>query len=1074
MKNSSRRKKNSIFRRLLAFMAMLGMFCCSFYPLTTDAADKSPSDTEAAAETTQTYKSGTLQADGKDYKVIVSYGKNAEIPDDASLKAEEIKEGTDQYDQYYDKTVSEIQENDADVKLSDVRFFDIQIQAADGSVIEPKDDVSVKISYDDPITAENDSTDYQVIHFTQTNGVENETPDMIQNVKTNESDSEVSEFSFKTDSFSTYGVAQTESVEESESESESESVSAESDETETDATSTVYNHVYRAAASSSSSDASVDAAPAAKKTLTDNGDGTYDITLSVTGQSQTTTSTNKINVVVVVDTSDSMTKDTDIPGNKRITAAQTAVKSLGESLAALNTDSSDPAVVVDLINFDGEATDHGQYTDLGKNSAFSTAVDTYVVVPDQPANNETGYNDDAVGTTNWEDALNKANSVTFAGREDVPTYVIFISDGDPTVRNTQHPTCYDSNGNVVNINWGQIGSNLGTESYPDYTFSSSYVSDYRFNNKSGVYGYGYCETTATWDGVTYRLNYQAALNEATNLVSSGKEFYTIAIFNNHYTDSSNLERMSDLTTESGAPADHYYDTNSEQGLNDALTSIAEEITKTAAFDGVVLHDTLTEMTAADVKIDGAASGEFVYSKTDADGNTVAWKTTDPPQATIDANGKIDWDLSSEGELEDGVTYSVTFRVWPNQDAYDLVAQMNNGLISYDDLSTDQKAQIVQNDDGTYSLNTNTTDTSCDFNTIKTVTPVSELPEGVEVGEETEETVDGVTYTVVYTENPEGGYLKTSKLPGNETIENPPAVELRDAAMTIQKQWSENVTDTDKQNINTITAVLTCDTEDYTTITLTKNDSGVWEATVHLAIGLTDSNSQDLDTGHDYTLKEIKIQYTDNTEKTIGDAGFSFTSESVHPMQDGTQAVEGGKSIDLPINYRGNDDQVLTITNTKNTPTTTEITLKKVKSGDPDTILSGVQFKLYKVDGENETLVGDTITSGDDGTLSLTDLSAGTYRLYETLAKDGYYLPTEPWTITVADDLSVTVTKPDGTTITADDSGQYQIENTEIYTLPNSGGIGTTPFKTVGLAFMLMAVLIYIHYSRQNRERGINK
>ena len=86
MKKSSIRKKNNFIRHLLAIAAAAAMFCCSFYPLTTDAADKSTADTETVTETASISKGGTLKADGADgCTVTVSYDAKAGIPEGTVL-----------------------------------------------------------------------------------------------------------------------------------------------------------------------------------------------------------------------------------------------------------------------------------------------------------------------------------------------------------------------------------------------------------------------------------------------------------------------------------------------------------------------------------------------------------------------------------------------------------------------------------------------------------------------------------------------------------------------------------------------------------------------------------------------------------------------------------------------------------------------------------------------------------------------------------------------------------------------------------------------------------------------------
>ena len=74
--------------------------------------------------------------------------------------------------------------------------------------------------------------------------------------------------------------------------------------------------------------------------------------------------------------------------------------------------------------------------------------------------------------------------------------------------------------------------------------------------------------------------------------------------------------------------------------------------------------------------------------------------------------------------EAGVTYQVRFKVWPSQEAYDYIAKLNNGTISYDTLPADVQAQIIKNGN-TYMLKTNEPDAKTTYQaatrTGKTVT-----------------------------------------------------------------------------------------------------------------------------------------------------------------------------------------------------------------------------------------------------------------------------------------------------------------------------------------------------------------
>ena len=64
--------------------------------------------------------------------------------------------------------------------------------------------------------------------------------------------------------------------------------------------------------------------------------------------------------------------------------------------------------------------------------------------------------------------------------------------------------------------------------------------------------------------------------------------------------------------------------------------------------------------------------DWVYYYKDADNKEYIM-----PIATTGT--EVKWDLSPLGLLKDGYSYELDFVVWPNQDAYDLVADLNNGL-----------------------------------------------------------------------------------------------------------------------------------------------------------------------------------------------------------------------------------------------------------------------------------------------------------------------------------------------------------------------------------------------------------
>lgn len=323
--------------------------------------------------------------------------------------------------------------------------------------------------------------------------------------------------------------------------------------------------------------------PVHTKTLTPNDDGTYDLSLTVTGATELSETKTSANVIVVQDVSGSMKSKVytysfektdrydpdgtygmvdgkrvklernwgffgigaynyylDANGNKkpytgdlyhkvgtetgktRLDVAKDALKSLADQLIA----SDDSTVRLSLETFSDRGNAPSQYYTGGQASDFKSAVD--------------GLKAD--GGTNWVDALTKANA---KAKEDpnTPTYIIFLSDGEPT---------YGRN------RWGTTGN--GT------TYSDEY-----FNN---------------------------AVDEANKRPSNVKGLFTV------YTGSEAEQRMNSFAQKTtGGSA---FDGTDSEKLNAAFANIIQTITKSASYKDVKIVDKLSEYvtgTAADGTID---------------------------------------------------------------------------------------------------------------------------------------------------------------------------------------------------------------------------------------------------------------------------------------------------------------------------------------------------------------------------------------------------------------------------------------------------------------------------------------
>lgn len=210
--------------------------------------------------------------------------------------------------------------------------------------------------------------------------------------------------------------------------------------------------------------------------------------------------------------------------------------------------------------------------------------------------------------TNWEDGLKLANAQT-SGREGAEKHIVFLSDGNPTYRVS--PMGYSR--------WDEI--NLLS---PDHKVNDN------------LYGLGSSDTD---DGRCYA----AAKAEANR--RNGANMFVVSV-------AKDADKMQSFATDTTGT---FLDGTTADNLASAFAQIGQVITKSVGYKDVKVVDALSqwvEGTAADGTVENVR-----YAK---DGQ--AWATA--PQATI-TGGAVAWDLSSAGELEKGVTYSMTFTVRPN-------------------------------------------------------------------------------------------------------------------------------------------------------------------------------------------------------------------------------------------------------------------------------------------------------------------------------------------------------------------------------------------------------------------------
>lgn len=184
--------------------------------------------------------------------------------------------------------------------------------------------------------------------------------------------------------------------------------------------------------------------------------------------------------------------------------------------------------------------------------------------------------------------------------------------------------------------------------------------------------------------------------------------------------------------------------------------------------------------------------------------------------------------------------------------------------------------------------------------------------------------------------------------------------------------------------------------------------------------------------------------------------------------------------------------------------TFEIAVEKVDASNEATKLEGVTFDLYReldtaATGEGvltdpvKGLTGkfkkvkEDLTTGTDGTISVSGLANGHYWLVETKTKEGYNLLKKPVEVKIAATYSETeetkittdsTTRKTTTTTTkvknltdAGNNGVFKtvVKNSKGFTLPTTGGIGTFVFTFAGIAMMAAAVILLITGKKKKAE-----
>ena len=511
-------------------------------------------------------------------------------------------------------------------------------------------------------------------------------------------------------------------------------------------------------------------APAREKTVTANGDGTYKVALNVTGAKSAGTGeivTNQpLDIVLVMDVSGSMAEKIAWNQPTKIDSLKTAVNSFIKATADENAKITDQSQQnrIALVKFAGTASDNvgnDTYWDYRWGQRYNNSQIVTNLTSNLNGLTSTVDSLNAAGATQADYGFQKARVALQNARTDAKKVIIFFTDGQPTSSNEFEKSV--ANEAVRNA---KALKDAGATVY-----------------SIGVFGDANPNNTST--------NWNNRFNAYMHAVSS------------NYPNATAWNRLSNRADNSS----YYKAATDADQLNNIFESIRQEITKTAEYADVTIHDKLSSWV---VSSDGAsANGKpagFTYTKTQH-GQTTAWAGA--PEATVAADGTVSWPVTSNGgKLEDGVTYTVSFNVKPTQAAFDEAVKNHK-----DDASASGDNNFYTNDNPSAT----------------------------------------VGYRTVVTSS-QGG--TTTSDPQTALYPQKPTITLPVSRITVTKTWSDG---SENHADDSVQVQLKQDGRDYANGSATLNAAGNWTHEFTVSAGPE---------GRAYSVSEVKVEgYDSKVDKT---------------------------------------------------------------------------------------------------------------------------------------------------------------------------------------------------------------
>jgi len=386
--------------------------------------------------------------------------------------------------------------------------------------------------------------------------------------------------------------------------------------------------------------------PKTLKHVEENDDGTRTIVLDITGTTITETDEVGANVLILLDRTYSMS-GTMADGTRRVAAAKTAVNTLVTKLKE------------------------------GKGKVNYALLDFTVASRSGSVTSYTGYN---------LNTLHRWNATTGAHQSSGGVYW------------TQNADAFNQE---VQNNYNYYNGYTATNWESPLTDALTILNSRNTANKTYVLfvtdGEANCRGTQDYNLSTSYLNYYNGLAVKAITDNSDISFYGIFCGNDagYQTLKTLVDNNNGKDTINGANS-----TDMERAFGDIAHTIVEEM----GANNVSVDDGVPSLSSVSAQTSGEAGG-FEYYTVDKDGNETVW--AEAPGASYNQANGVTWDLSSVNVTPD-VTYRLKFTVWPSQEAYDYIANLNNGLV--DPMPTDAELKamgIEKNSSGVYYLLTNT-------------------------------------------------------------------------------------------------------------------------------------------------------------------------------------------------------------------------------------------------------------------------------------------------------------------------------------------------------------------------------